>query len=130
MPLSIPAARVSLATPEPTQTAAHTAATTQNIQSQIMQDRATAVAPTVAPGQTQDNSALQGLVGDGNLTSKDILAVLQAMYNMMKPKAGSGGGAAGDTSTKVTVNPPASFFRAPCGDFQSSNGASNMARIR
>lgn len=128
--MPLPTSQVNLATPEPVQTAAHTAATTQNIQSQIMQDRATAVAPTVAPGQTQDNSMLQGIMQDGNVTAEGILAVLNAMYQMMKPKTGQGGAATGDTRTKVTSNPPASFFRAPCGDFQSSNGASNMARIR
>jgi hypothetical protein len=129
MPTSV-SGGVSLVTPEPIQTAAHTAATSQSIQSQIMQERATSIAPSATPGQTQDNSALQGIMQDGNVTAEGILSVLQAMYNMMKPKSGQGGGPGGNTGTNVTNNPPASYFRAPCGDFQSSNGANNMARIR
>lgn len=128
MPPSIPGARVSLTTPEPVQTAAHTAATNNNVQSQIMQERATSTPPTAAPGASQDNRELQGSILDGNMTNEQILAVLQTMLQMMKPKSGETGAGAQGGGGMGAPKKPASFFRSPVGDFNSSSGkgATNM----
>jgi len=132
MPHSIAGARVSLATPEPTQTATHTNATNSNIQSQVMQERATSRPPAAVPGVVADNKELQGIVGEGNATAEQMLGVLMKMYQMMVPKAGNTGGGPGETSNPAQPSPPSSYFRSPCGDLNSASGkgATNMARIR
>ena len=132
MPHSIPGARVGLATPEPNQTAVHTAATNSNVQQQIMQERASASPPGSTPGVIKDNSELQGSILEGNTTAEQMLSVLKAMYQMMVPKSGSGGAGPGDTSTNMVASKPASYFRSPVGDLNSSSGkgATNMTRPR
>jgi len=130
MPHSIPGARTSLVTPQPVQTASHTASTNTNLQTQVQHSQATSQPPGGSTSASvQDNTKIQGSIEDGNVTLEQMLSVLQGMYRMMIPKAGTGGAGAGSTASNIEPDSPASYFRSPCSDLNATAGksATNMA---
>jgi hypothetical protein len=131
-PVSIPAAKTGLSTPEPVQTASTTGAANLDVEKTIMRDQATSQPPAGGNKNAVDFSNLQKAIEENKMTNDEILSVLQAMLRLMTPRSGSNTAPGGDTNTYSRPDKPAAYYRAPVGDFNSSagKGATNMVRTR